>query len=206
MVDGRLLAAFRALHAEAAVAAAQAQAQQAAGSQQEKQGQGGGGALGATWEQHLRLALVRRCREILASMPTPLLDDLRRLAAWEQASGQAQHCWAQALQHYSPALAAWEAKHGSLAAGAPPASAGGAGEQAGSGGDVGSGSAAPVLDAGAAGEDAALARLLLQQAQAQSEAEAVQEEGAAGGGPSILPVIYRCYKKLVLADAILLSS
>lgn len=182
MVDGRLLAAFRALYETAAA--------------------GGVAGLDASWSQHLRGAVARRCREILAGMPSPLLDDLAELAAWEQQSGQEPHGWASAQRHYAAGVEAYEARHGSMLAAAQTSPA--AADAASSSGD------APLLDAGA---DAALAQVLLAQAQAQSAAagaagrsEGRQASSGDDGDVSTLPLIYRCYKKLILADAILLSA
>ena len=148
----------------------------------------------------MQLALAARCQEVLQAMPTPLLEDLRRLAAWEQLAGEAPHRWAEAQQHYSAAVAAHEAQHGG-----PASAASAAGVEGASGG---SGAAPAVLDAGA---DAALAQLLLQQAQAQEAPSASDGEGddgssAAAGGSSMLPIIYRAYKKMALWDAVLLAD
>lgn len=226
MVDGRLLAAYRCLF-EAAAAAAAAGA--AAGQQQGQQGQVLG--LGSNWGQHLRLAVAARCRQILQGMPSPLLSDLDRLAGWEQSSGAEPHCWAASQQHYAAAIGAYEARHGSLhsagsdgGAGSAPAAAAAAGSafsdssRGSSSSSDSSGSSAGLLDAGS---DAALAQLLLQQARAQegqgagrdsstgSIAASSSPDGSSSTGPdsgSILPLLFRCYKKQVLWDAVLLGS
>jgi hypothetical protein len=172
-------------------------------------GCGAAAALGGDWRRHVQAAVGRRAVELLRGMPTPLLSDLERLAAWEQETGQQQHGWEAVRGHYAAALTAYEARHGSLLG------------EAGESGERNTAQAAadtsPLLDAGAA--DADLARLLLQQAPAaarQASGGATAEEdsggaddgGSVGGGTagSILPVLYRCYKKLILADAVLLSA
>lgn len=213
MVDGRLLAAYRSLY-EVAAPALQQQQQQGGGSSSSSTA-----PLGSSWAQHLRQAVARRSQEVLAGMPTPLLQDLERLAAWERQSGDAPHSWGAALAHYSAAVAEYEAQRGSLlgaAAAAGSASAAGAANDAEAQSAASGSSGGPLLDAGAAtGEDAALAALLLRQAR-QAEQGQQEQGGAPGGGEqqqaqsggsgSILPVVYRAYKKLVLADAILLAD
>lgn len=195
------MAAFRALYEAVAASAAQ-QPQQ----EQQQQGSDSSSAglmtsLGTSWGEHLRMALARRCRQILAGMPTPLADDLQRLAAWEAQAGDAQHRWAEALAHYGPRIEAFESRHGPLQAASAPA---GGAEQAALGGD-----GPQLLDAGA---DAALAQLLLQAApQQQAAAAAAADDGGSGssggsGGGSMLPIVFRAYKKLVLWDAVLLAE
>ena len=200
------MAAFRALYE---TAAAQQQQQQ----QQQEGSAGAGAGLGASWGEHLRLAVARRCREILAAMPTPLPEDLRRLAAWEAQTGDTQHRWAEAAAHYGPRIEAFEARHGPLqaaaVAAAAPAQPAGGDDAAAPGG----GSSPALLDAGA---DAALAQLLLQAAPRQAgsqEPAAAAAEGSSGGsssggssGGSMLPLLFRAYKKLVLWDAVLLAE
>lgn len=211
MADGRLLAAFRSLHEAASSAASGTAASPPPGGSQEA-GSGGCGAaaaLGGDWRRHVQAAVGRRAVELLRGMPTPLLSDLERLAAWEQETGQQQHGWEAVRGHYAAALTAYEARHGSLL--------GEAGESGERNTAQAAADTAPLLDAGAA--DADLARLLLQQAPAaarQASGGATAEEdsggaddgGSVGGGTagSILPVLYRCYKKLILADAVLLSA
>ncbi len=204
MVDGRLIAAYRTLY-ECAVAAGQP-VQQAGGS-------GSGVAdLGSSWQHHMRIAVGLRCRELLRGMATPLLDDLQRLTAWEQQTGELQHCWAAAQQHYSAAVAAFERQHGSVL-GESGSSAVNAAIAKAAPSSSSSSSEAPLVDAGAAaGEDAALARTLLRQAAASAQAAKGETDGGAGsnnggsGGASILPVQFRAYKKMILTDAILLSA
>lgn len=204
-MDGRLLAAYRCLFEAAAPALQQ---QQASG--------GSAAGLGDSWAQHLQQAVARRSQQVLASMPTPLLEDLQQLAAWEQLSGDAPHCWAAALRHYSAAIAAYEAGYGSLLGAAAAGANASAAPAGGCSGSSSSGGGQPLLDAGAsAGKDAALAQLLLQQARQQEGEEGLralriwggQPESSGSGGSSImLPVVYRAYKKLILADAILLAD
>lgn len=207
MVDGRLLAAYRTLY-ESAAAAGQPARQEAGG--------GGGVAdLGSGWQQHMRIAVGLRCRELLRGMPTPLLQDLRRLADWEQQAGDQQHCWGAAQQHYAAAVEAFERQHGSMlgeglgkAAGHAADSGTAAAAPGGSSSNGGS-SEAPLLDAGAAaGSGAALAQMLLQQAAAGEQPGDGEAGGVAepGGGASILPVQFRAYKKMILTDAVLLSA
>ncbi len=209
-MDGRLLAAYRSLY-EAAAAALQQQQQE-----QQQQQASSAAQLGDSWPQHARRAVARRSQEILAGMRTPLLHDLERLAAWERQSGDAPHGWGAAQAHYSAAVAAYEARCGSLVGAAAAAGAGTAGTGA-EAAPVASSSGEPLLDAGAAaGQDAALAALLLQQArQAQQQQQQQQhgaaassavQQGASGGSGSMLPVIYRAYKKLILIDAVLLAD
>lgn len=198
------MAAFRALYETVAAATAQERQQQQKGGISD--GSDGSGSLtaglGASWTEHLRWTVARRCTEILAGMPTPLQDDLQHLAAWEAQTGQAQHCWGPAQQHYAPAVAAYEAQHGSLQA----VAAAGAGQEAPSG--------ESLLDAGAAaGADAAFARMLLQQGRQQQQAAAAGEATGAAASPgerqqgsSVLPLLYRALKKTVLWDAVLLSA
>lgn len=197
-MDGRLLAAFRSLY-EIVRASGLPEA-----------------GLGASWAEHARAAVARRSREVLASMPTPLPADLQTLAAWEAQAGQAEHCWAAAAQHYTAAVEAYEARHGSVAqqAAAPsPASQPVDAGTASSSSSSSSGDAAPMLDAGA---DAAFAQLLLQHAaqqQLQAAAGDADEpdtaDGASSGSrsaSSILPIMYRAYKKQILWDAVLLAE
>lgn len=228
MVDGRLLAAYRSLYETAtpAVAAASLAAAAAADATQEQAqpaGPAAASSLGSSWEQHMRKAVGLRCQELLLSMPTPLLQDLQHLAALEQQTGEQQHCWSAAQQHYAAAVAAYEAQHGSLQA-EGSASSGEAGASSAGGPDTpdavmnpssSSGSdagAAPLIDAGA---DPALAQLLLAQAKQQQAAAAAGNEQADGssntnssspGSGSSLPLQYRCYKKMTLWDALLLSA
>ena len=145
------------------------------------------------WQAHLRDAVRRRARQMLGGLATPLAADLERLAAWEVESGDSAHGWVAAQQAYGPAVAAWERKHGSLAPlEAPPQ------EQ-------------PLLDAGAGGgADAALLAQLLQHGLPSGggggAAEASEsEQRAAGSGGSVLPLLYRSYKKLILWDVLLLG-
>ena len=251
-MDGRLLAAYRSMYETAAVLAAR-----------QKQQEEGGGAdacsdspaateadLGTSWQQHLRLAVARRSRELLRGMPTPLLTDLQQLAAWEQESGQEQHGWAAAQRYYAAAVGAYEA--------AQPADWGAVDSSSGGSADGG------LVDAGAAGDDVAWAQMLLQQGQQQQQqggdwqeapggdllpdsegstggdagtapllldagavgadlelAQALlqegrqQQEGSSGAdgvvaqpgsSSSIQPLIYRCYKKQILWDAVLLPD
>lgn len=211
-MDGRLLAAYRSLYETAAAALQQQQQEQ---QRQQDQPASSAAQLGDSWPQHARRAVARRSQEILAGMRTPLLHDLERLAAWERHSGDAPHGWGAAQAHYSAAVAAYEAQCGSLVGAAAAAGAGTAGTGA-EAAPVASSSGEPLLDAGAAaGQDAALAALLLQQArQAQQQqqqeqgaaASSAMQQGASSGSGSMLPVIYRAYKKLVLTDAILLAD
>ncbi|PRW44382.1 Histone-lysine N-methyltransferase setd3 [Chlorella sorokiniana] len=236
MVDGRLLAAFRSLYEAAAPALQQQQQGSSSSSSSNASSSSSSSSnassssssssnasssssspapLGGSWLEHLRRAVARRCQEVLAGMATPLLQDLERLAAWERHSGDAPHSWAAALTHYAAAIAAYEARCGGLL-GAAAASGGSAAGASAEMAAVASSSGQPLLDAGAAGgQDAALAALLLQQAR-QAEQEQHKGSAASGGselqsesstsGTSILPVIYRAYKKLILADAILLAD
>eukprot|EP00887_Chlorella_sp_A99_P005016 scaffold4.g5016.t1 len=196
-VDGRLLAAMRALQGAcvAAVEALQARGSKAA----REEG-------GVDWREHARDAVRRRAREVLATMPTPLADNLAALARWEAASGGAQHGWGAALRHYGPLLAACEGK-------SMGRTGGGDVDAAGPAAFVGQ-----LVDAGAAAQtDAALlASLRLAQAAAGDGAGGGAEGAAAeqgqqatgggdGGGRSMLPVMYRAYKKLILWDAVLLE-
>lgn len=202
MVDGRLLAAYRSLY-EAAVAAGLPQEQQPAGLEG-RQGQPQP-VLGDSWSRHVQLAVAARCREILQRMPTPLLADLERLAEWERRGGEAPHRWTEAQRHYAAAVAAHEARHGGLHSvvteEAPPSAVEGSSSN-------GVGAGVPnLLDAGA---DATLARLLLQQAQTQqpSGGGAADDGGssAAAGSASVLPLVYRAYKKMTLWDGMLLAD
>jgi hypothetical protein len=250
MVDGRLLAAYRSMYETAAVLAAR----------QKQQEEGGADAcsdspaatvadLGTSWQQHLRLAVARRSRELLRGMPTPLLTDLQQLAAWEQESGQEQHGWAAAQRYYAAAVGAYEAAQpadwgaadsssgsadgGLLDAGAAgddvawaqmllqqgqqqqggdwqeapggdllPDSAGSAGSDAGT--------APLLLDAGAVGADLELAQALLQGGRQQQEgssgADGVVAQPGSSSSSGIQSLIYRCYKKQILWDAVLLPD
>ena len=223
-MDGRLLAAFRSLYEAAAPALAQQQQQASSSGGGSGSSSGGGGStaqLGSSWPQHLRRAVARRSQEVLAGMPTPLLQDLEQLAGWERQSGDAPHSWGAAQAHYSATIAAYEARCGSLlgaAAGTAAGSGSAAAVDAGAAAlaEGGSTNEQPLLDAGAAGQDAALAALLLQQARQAEQAQGAapggstqQPESGSGGGSgggSILPMIYRAYKKLILTDAILLAD
>lgn len=201
MVDGRLLAAYRTLYDAACAAGLQQQQAGQEGSQGQQQP-----ALGGSWGQHVQLAVAARCLEILQSMPTPLATDLDRLAAWEQQAGDAPHRWAEAQAHYSAAVAAHEARHGGLQI--APAAAQPAPAVEGGSGRIESASAEPaLLDAGT---DVALAQLLLQQAQGQAPSgdggEGNGSAGTADGRSSMLPFMYRAYKKMALWDAVLLAD
>ncbi|KAI3428549.1 hypothetical protein D9Q98_007371 [Chlorella vulgaris] len=197
MVDGRLLAAYRTLFEAAA-----SQQQQ----QQEEPAAGTAARLGRDWQQHMRLAVARRSRELLKEMPTPLLQDLEQLAA-EDTEQQQAHCWADVLKSYAAAVAAFEAEHGSLLdceeneRDTSAAAAGSAGPDAAT--SSGSTISEPALPD--AGVDAEFARLLLQHAASDATALAPAAEERAGVGSScILPVTYRAYKKMILTDAVLL--
>jgi hypothetical protein len=194
MVDGRLVAATRALYEQA----------RSSGSS----GSGVGSQLGSSWERHLRVAVGRRCQELLSGLPTPLVQDLERLAEWEQQTGQEEHGWAAALAHYEKAVEAHEVHHGSVQQDvqqSPGATAAAAEE----GSDSSSSSSNPpgLIDAGAAAaENAELAQLLLQQLSPASASSVAEGRSGAVGAASILPVAYRVYKKIVLWDAILLAA
>lgn len=182
LVDGRLLAAYRSLQASCAAAVQ---------------------ALRADWAAHMRAAVARRAAEVLHGMPTPLLADLQALAAWELAGGAAQHGWRATLQHYGPLLerhASRVASHGSSA------------DSAGCGSEEQQQQQqqhAILVDSGASTDE--LATLLgglpgpqqlepsAQRQQAQGDSERQQQQ------PSMLPIIFRAYKKLILWDALLLE-
>ncbi len=109
--------------------------------------------------------MAKRCAQLLREMPTSLLDDLQRLAAWEGEAGEASgHAFGQALAHYGGVRAA--TLKGVLGAGA------GAGAGTGAGAGVEEGST----------EDG-------------SDTTALP---AAEGSASVLPVIFRSYKKMIL--------
>ena len=252
-MDGRLLAAYRSMYETAALLAARQQQQQSeeggadTGSDSPTAAQAVAAELGSSWQEHLRLAVARRSREMLHSMPTPLLTDLQQLAAWERESGQEQHGWAAAQRYYAAAVGAYEAAQqaglaaagsssgGSSSADGALVDAGAAGEdvawaqmllqqgqrqqggdwqeaagvdllpdsERSTGGDAGT--APLLLDAGAVGADLALAQALLQEGRQQQEGSPGMAEGEAQpGSSSTLPVIYRCYKKQILWDAVLL--
>ena len=217
-MDGRLLAAFRSLYEAAAPALAQLQ--QASSSSSSSGGGGSTAQLGSSWPQHLRRAVARRSQEVLAGMPTSVLQDLEQLAGWEWQSGDAPHSWGPAQAHYSATIAAYETQCGSLVGAAAAAVAGSGSATAVDAGaaalaEGGSTNEQPLLDAGAAGQDAALAALLLQQARQAEQAQGAapsgstqqpESSGSSSGSGSILPVIYRAYKKLILTDAILLAD
>lgn len=113
MVDGRLLAAYRELHSACAAAVERLQ---------------------SDWQQHVREAVGLRSRQILAGMPTSLLDDLQQLAAWEHESGDLQHGFDAMLRHYGPLL---EEEHAAALA-----------AQLGGGGCSGSAAAGPAAAPG----------------------------------------------------------
>jgi hypothetical protein len=251
MVDGRLLAAYRSMYETAAVLAARQkqQAEEGSGADAGSDSPAAVAELGASWQQHLRLAVARRARELLRSMRTPLLADLQRLAAWEQESGQEQHSWAAAQRYYAAAVGVYEAaQHADLGAANSTSSsssaagglldAGAAGKdvawaqmllqqgQQQQGGDwqeaaggglladseastgSGAGAAPLLLDAGAVGADLELAQALLQEGRQQQESSQGSDglNAQPGSSSSILPVIYRCYKKQILWDAVLLPD
>mgnify|MGYP001810337162 CR=1 FL=1 len=152
-----------------------------------------GSELGGSWGEHARLAVGARCRQILDGMPTPLLEDLQRLAEWERQTGDVQHCWEAAQRHYSGAVDAYEAQRGGLHE--QPSSSGGEAAAA-----LPAAGGAQLLDAGA---DAEFAQLLLAQARQAQQTAAPAGGGAIGGGQPMLPLIFRSYKKLCLWDAVL---
>ena len=65
-----------------------------------------------------------------------------------------------------------------------------------------------LLDAGAVGADLELAQALLQEGRQQQEGSSGADGVVAqpGSSSSIQPLIYRCYKKQILWDAVLLPD
>ncbi|GAB4820987.1 hypothetical protein N2152v2_008033 [Parachlorella kessleri] len=234
-LDGRLMAAF----SELQKVLAQAGTTEAADSE------GGSPAalamfaesLAARQRQFHRL-VATRCQEMLASMPTQLLQDLERLAGWEQEAG-GTHGFDSMLQHYRTEIEAYSAGQGGSAdspfGGAADSSTEGlrstpAADSVSSLSDAAASPCehGPVVDAGLgslSGEDEGLLGLLRQLATSTIEAAPADAEvnpevnqAAAGGWAaepaeqvppqqrSMLPVIYRAYKKMILWDAILAAA
>lgn len=147
-------------------------------------------------------------------------QDLERLAAWEASSGSGGaegHGFEGMLQQYRTEIEEYcrragtslDDPFGSLAAEAAERRV--EQQQKGSGaGDMGS---SDVVDAGAAAlgvEESAALQGLLQQLAAEQPLQAAGGAGDGGvhtaGGSSLLPVIYRCYKKMILWDAVLAAQ
>lgn len=201
-LDGRLMAAFEALEAAH---------QPGDGGQQPTVAMA---ALASTeqWEavaarqRRFHGLVAARCRQLLAGMPTSLLADLEQLAAWEAGGGEEKgHCFTAALQHYQLEIEAYcdragtslEAPFGAMAVtGEAPAAA------------AEEGAAAAVVDAGAAADVALLELLRTAGGQVPGEgaAAAAVEEGRGAGQGSMLPVIYRAYKKMITWDAVLAAA
>lgn len=179
----------------------------------------------AARQRRFHSLVALRCRELLGGMGTSLLDDLEALAAWEQANSASvpesvQHGFAAMLQQYRSDIEAYCAQEGTPLA--DPFGSGAAAAAAEGGGVLSSG----LVDAGAAAVvDAGAEQLLslLREMAAAVPAEAVPEgtlgdSSAAGAAvaeqeeqqqeqePSMLPVVYRAYKKQILWDAILAAA
>jgi len=177
-VDARLAAAILALHTSARVA---------------------GGPVDPHPARHVQEAVAARSAEILRSMHSTcqvaLIEDLRELAAWEERDGSAQHVFVQALRHYEPLIACSEvaAFVHSVSTGERKIAMKETSEA-----DV-------VVDAGASADDE-LYRLLRQTGgsagglEGGDDVKCMEEPSS---GPSMLSVIYRAYKCMILWDAVL---
>jgi hypothetical protein len=189
-VDGRLLAAFEALHGPARAA---------------------GGPVAPGAQAHVRQAVGARAGEVLRSMRraggAALLPDLRALAAWEAGTGrEPEHGFQQELEHYQAAIAGSAERELAEAAAAAAAAADGGG-----GGDLG-----VVADAGGVAGDEALLALLRQAGAAggggtgesglaagAGEAEEAQQ---GGGEVATLARMYRAGKMAICWDAVLAAA